>query len=170
MVCLLGANLIAPIESGNVVRLCDCSAAIRSVEVDDQAILGILVGGGGAAGMLALVVMRFVETLNLTAFLNSALCLAVAFVERAHYPVASVETKATTEQAVDIVATLVATSVAPEELDAVAADLERRRRQRRLGNACQDVVFLTLLDFHSASCGQGRELKTATDFGRSNWS
>ncbi|HLH50460.1 MAG TPA: MgtC/SapB family protein [Roseiarcus sp.] len=46
--------------------------------------------------------------------------------EHAHYPVASVETKAATGNAVDVVATLVATSVVPEELDAVAADLERR--------------------------------------------
>ncbi len=43
--------------------------------------------------------------------------------EAAHYPVAAVETVARGDT-MDVVATLVATSIAPEELDAVAARLE----------------------------------------------
>ena len=43
----------------------------------------------------------------------------------AHYPVADVETSERGDELVDIVATLVATSVVAEELDAVAAKLER---------------------------------------------
>jgi putative Mg2+ transporter-C (MgtC) family protein len=50
----------------------------------------------------------------------------VDHLERAHYPVASVETKATTEDTLDVIATLVATSVVPEELDAVAEHLEKQ--------------------------------------------
>jgi putative Mg2+ transporter-C (MgtC) family protein len=50
--------------------------------------------------------------------------LLVDHLERAHYPVASVETKPTGEGAADVIATLVATSVIPEELDAVTARLE----------------------------------------------
>jgi putative Mg2+ transporter-C (MgtC) family protein len=52
--------------------------------------------------------------------------LLVEHLENAHYPVASVETKAVTEETVDVVATLVAGSVAPEELDAVTEHLERQ--------------------------------------------
>jgi putative Mg2+ transporter-C (MgtC) family protein len=48
----------------------------------------------------------------------------VEHLERAHYPVASVETKAATDDTIDIIATLVASSVLPEELDAVAERLE----------------------------------------------
>ena len=50
----------------------------------------------------------------------------VEHLERAHYPVASVETKPTGEDAADIVATLVSTSVVPEELDAVTDHLEKQ--------------------------------------------
>jgi putative Mg2+ transporter-C (MgtC) family protein len=52
--------------------------------------------------------------------------ILVDHLERAHYPVASVESKAATEDTVDVVATLVATSVVPEELDAVAEHLEKQ--------------------------------------------
>ena len=44
--------------------------------------------------------------------------------EAAHYPVADVETEERGDGALEIVATLVATSVAPEELDAVIGALE----------------------------------------------
>ena len=49
----------------------------------------------------------------------------VEALEGAHYPVADVETSERGDELVDIVATLVATSVVAEELDAVAAKLER---------------------------------------------
>ena len=48
----------------------------------------------------------------------------VEALEAAHYPVADVETTERGDDLVDIVATLVATSVVAEELDAVAARLE----------------------------------------------
>ena len=96
--------------------------------------------------------MRFIATFDLSAFVNSAVCLLAAFVlgtligaerqyrqrsaglrtnasvealEGAHYPVAEVETSGRGDDLVDIVATLVATSVVAGELDAVAARLER---------------------------------------------
>ncbi|MGA2484364.1 MAG: MgtC/SapB family protein [Roseiarcus sp.] len=98
--------------------------------------------------------MRFIETFDLSAFVNSAVCLLAAFVlgtligaerqyrqrsaglrtnasvealEGAHYPVAEVETSGRGDDLVDIVATLAATSVVAEKLDAVAAKLERAR-------------------------------------------
>jgi putative Mg2+ transporter-C (MgtC) family protein len=49
----------------------------------------------------------------------------VEALEGAHYPVADVETSERGDDLVDIVATLVATSVVAEELDAVATALER---------------------------------------------
>ncbi len=49
----------------------------------------------------------------------------VEALESAHYPVADVETSERGDELVDIVATLVATSVVVEELDAVAVKLER---------------------------------------------
>ena len=49
----------------------------------------------------------------------------VEALEGAHYPVADVETSERVDDLVDIVATLVATSVVAEELDAVATKLER---------------------------------------------
>jgi putative Mg2+ transporter-C (MgtC) family protein len=52
--------------------------------------------------------------------------LLVDHLERAHYPVATVETIEGVEDAVDIVATLVSTSVVPEELDAVTTHLENQ--------------------------------------------
>ncbi len=45
--------------------------------------------------------------------------------EAAHYPVADVETEARGDDTMDVVATLVATAIVPEELDAVAARLEK---------------------------------------------
>ncbi len=45
--------------------------------------------------------------------------------ETAHYPVADVETETRGDDAMDVVATLVATSIVPEELNAVAAKLEK---------------------------------------------
>jgi putative Mg2+ transporter-C (MgtC) family protein len=45
--------------------------------------------------------------------------------EKAYYPAADVETKERGEDTVEIVATLVATSIVPEELDAVVAGLEK---------------------------------------------
>ena len=52
--------------------------------------------------------------------------LLVDHLERAHYLVASVETKAATADTIDVVATLVAASVVPEELDAVTDHLEKQ--------------------------------------------
>jgi putative Mg2+ transporter-C (MgtC) family protein len=49
----------------------------------------------------------------------------VEALEGAHYPVADVETSERGDELVDIVATLVATSVVAEELDAIAGKLER---------------------------------------------
>jgi len=49
----------------------------------------------------------------------------VEALESAHYPVSDVETSERGDNLVDIVATLVATSVVAEELDAVAAKMER---------------------------------------------
>jgi len=49
----------------------------------------------------------------------------VEALESAHYPVSDVETSERGDDLVDIVATLVATSVVAEELDAVAAKMER---------------------------------------------
>jgi len=51
-------------------------------------------------------------------------CL-IELLEKAHYPVADVETEERGEDAMEIVATLVATSVVPRELDAVVAALEK---------------------------------------------
>ena len=45
--------------------------------------------------------------------------------EKAHYPVADVETVARSDDTAEIVATLVATSVVPDELDAVIEALEK---------------------------------------------
>lgn len=50
----------------------------------------------------------------------------VEALEAANYPVADVETEETGEEAVHVVATLVSTSVVPEELDGVVARLEAR--------------------------------------------
>ena len=49
----------------------------------------------------------------------------IELLEKAHYPVADVETEERGEDAMEIVATLVATSVVPRELDAVVAALEK---------------------------------------------
>lgn len=62
--------------------------------------------------------------------------LLVEHLERAHYPVASVDTKAQMEDTVDVVATLVAASVVPEELDAIAVHLEK---QRGVANAAWEM-------------------------------
>jgi putative Mg2+ transporter-C (MgtC) family protein len=45
--------------------------------------------------------------------------------ERAHYPVADVETEERSDETVEIIATLVATAVVPEELDTVVEGLEK---------------------------------------------
>jgi putative Mg2+ transporter-C (MgtC) family protein len=50
----------------------------------------------------------------------------VDHLERAHYPVASVETVEGVEDTVDVVATLASTSAVPDELDAVTSDLEKQ--------------------------------------------
>jgi putative Mg2+ transporter-C (MgtC) family protein len=52
--------------------------------------------------------------------------LLVDHLERAHYPVANVETIEGVENAVDVVATLVSTSVDRQELDAVTSNLEKQ--------------------------------------------
>jgi putative Mg2+ transporter-C (MgtC) family protein len=56
--------------------------------------------------------------------------LLVDHLESAHYPVASVETVESAENAVDVVATLVSTSVIPDELDAVTSHLEKQHGVR----------------------------------------
>jgi putative Mg2+ transporter-C (MgtC) family protein len=50
----------------------------------------------------------------------------IEHLDKAHYPVASVQTLEAGDDAVDVVATLVNSSVVPEELDAVALHLERQ--------------------------------------------
>jgi putative Mg2+ transporter-C (MgtC) family protein len=50
----------------------------------------------------------------------------VEHLDKAHYPVATVQTLEVADDTVDVVATLVSTAVVPEELDAVAAHLERQ--------------------------------------------
>jgi putative Mg2+ transporter-C (MgtC) family protein len=62
--------------------------------------------------------------------------LLVERLENAHYPVASVETKVVTEETVDVVATLVAGSVVPEELDTVTEHLEK---QHGVANAAWEM-------------------------------
>ncbi|HEV3044538.1 MAG TPA: MgtC/SapB family protein [Roseiarcus sp.] len=52
--------------------------------------------------------------------------LLVDHLERAKYPVASVDTFDGADESVDVVATLVSTSVIPEELDAVTTHLEKQ--------------------------------------------
>jgi putative Mg2+ transporter-C (MgtC) family protein len=53
--------------------------------------------------------------------------LLVDHLERANYPVAAVDTFDGADDAVEVVATLVSTSVVPEELDAVTTHLEKQR-------------------------------------------
>ena len=62
--------------------------------------------------------------------------ILIDHLERAHYPVASVETVPASDDTTDIVATLVSTSVVPEELDAVTADLEK---QQGVANAAWEM-------------------------------
>ena len=49
----------------------------------------------------------------------------IEVLDRAHYPVADVETDERGDETVEIIATLVATAVVPEELDAVVEALEK---------------------------------------------
>ena len=66
--------------------------------------------------------VRLTATPELAAEAREAL---IEVLEGAHYPVSEVETSERGDDLVDIVATLVATSVVAEELDAVAAKMER---------------------------------------------
>ncbi len=56
---------------------------------------------------------------------DEARAALIEALERAHYPVADVETEERGDETVDIIATLVATAVVPEELDAVVEALEK---------------------------------------------
>ena len=68
-------------------------------------------------------VVRLTTTLEAAAEAREAL---IELLDLAKYPVSEVETEEHGEETVDIVATLVSTSIVPEELDAVVAGLEAR--------------------------------------------